>query len=66
MKNADTYSKVKTFEFPNMVVRVQIPDLTPDERERRIKTIHSAAQKLLQSKQIKEKKVRQCIEQAIQ
>ncbi len=61
MKSVDTYSKVKTFEFPNMVVRVQFPDLTPDERNRRMKTIHSAAKKILQGKI--EKGTRQCTEQ---
>ena len=48
---ADTYKEVKTFEYPNMTVRVHIPDLTPEKRTQRMKSIHTAAAELLKSKQ---------------
>lgn len=47
MKNQDTYRETKVFTFPNMTARVHIPDITPDERERRMKNIHKAAANLL-------------------
>lgn len=47
---ADTYKEVKTFTYPNMTVRVHIPDLTEQERSRRMKAIHKAASDLLKSK----------------
>ncbi len=47
---ADTYKEVKTFSFENMTVRVHIPDLTEEERKRRMKKIHTAAANLLKSK----------------
>ena len=66
MKRKDTYSRVKSFEFPNMVVRVQFPDLTPNERNSRLKAIHNAAEKLLKAKENNVKKgARQCTVQAI-
>ena len=43
----DTYKEVRTFEFPNWVIRVHIPDLTEEERARRMKAIHNAAADLL-------------------
>ena len=43
----DTYKEVKVFTFPNMTVRVHIPDLTDEERNRRMKQIHNAAAELL-------------------
>lgn len=46
---ADTYKEVKTFSFDNMTVRVHIPDLTEQERNRRMKAIHKAASDLLKS-----------------
>ena len=33
MKGQDTYKKVKVIEFPNMIARVYIPDLTEEERK---------------------------------
>jgi hypothetical protein len=42
----DTY-KVRHFDFPNMKVNVFIPELTPEERERRMAAIHKAAANLL-------------------
>lgn len=47
---ADTYKEVKTFTYPNMTVRVHIPDLTEEERTRRMQRIHTAAAELLKSK----------------
>lgn len=48
----DTYKETKVFEFPGMIARVHIPDLTPEERNRRMKTIHNAAENLLKKKGI--------------
>ena len=47
---ADTYKEVKTFTYPNMTVRVHIPDLTKEERKRRMKAVYNAAAELLKSK----------------
>lgn len=47
MKTKDTYSKTIVMEFPNMIAKIHIPDLTPEERNRRMKTIHKAAANLL-------------------
>ena len=43
----DSYKEVRTFEYPGLVARVYIPDLTPEERDRRMKTIHNQAANLL-------------------
>ena len=48
---ADTYKETKVFTYPNMVVRVHIPDLTDEERNRRMKAISKAAEAVL--KQVK-------------
>jgi ribosome recycling factor len=47
---ADTYKEIKTFEHPNAIVRVYVPDLTKEERSRRMKAVHKAAAELLKSK----------------
>lgn len=47
MKGQDTYKEVKTFTYPNCIVRVHIPDLTEEERTRRMQRIHDAAADLL-------------------
>ena len=47
MKTKDTYKEVRTFEFPGLVARVYIPDLTEEERNRRMTAIHKQAAKLL-------------------
>ena len=39
--------EVQTFTYDNMIVRVHRPDLTEEERKRRMKSIQSAAEKLL-------------------
>ena len=43
----DTYKEVREFKYPNAVVRVHIPDLTEEERERRMKAVKIAAEKLM-------------------
>lgn len=45
----DTYKEVRTFEFPGMIARVHIPDLTQEERSRRMKAIYRAAAELLKN-----------------
>ena len=50
MKQKDTYKEVKVFHYDNAVVRVHIPDLTDEERARRMKEIERAAAQLLASK----------------
>ena len=47
----DTYKEVRVFEYPNMIIRVHIPDLTEDERKRRMKAIEKAAAALLRSEE---------------
>lgn len=48
---ADTYKEVRTFTYPNMTVRVHIPDLSEEERKRRMKAVYQAAAELLKSKE---------------
>lgn len=43
----DTYKEVKTMTFPGMTVRVHFPDITQEERERRMQAIHRSAANLL-------------------
>ena len=43
----DTYKEVKVFTYPNMVVRVHIPDLTEAERNRRRKNLAKATEALM-------------------
>lgn len=47
MKNQDTYKEVKTFTYPGMIVRVHIPELEANEREKRMMRIYKAAASLL-------------------
>lgn len=47
MKEQDTYKEVRTLEFPNMTARVFIPDLSQEERSKRMKTVHKCAAELL-------------------
>ena len=42
-----TYKEVKTFTFPDAIVRVHIPELTPEEREIRQKILHDAAASII-------------------
>ena len=39
--------QTKIFEYPNAIVRVHIPNLANEEREKRIKEIKRSAEKLL-------------------
>lgn len=50
---ADTYKETKVFEFPGMIAHVHIPDLTPEEKSRRMKSIYKAAENLLKNKKEK-------------
>lgn len=49
MKTADTYKEPIVLNFDNACVRVFRPELTEDERARRMKTIYKAAANLLMS-----------------
>lgn len=46
-KCQDVYKEVKVFEYPNAIVRVHIPDISDEERERRMKAVRKAAEALL-------------------
>lgn len=46
---ADTYKEIKTFNYPNMTIRVHIPDLSDVERKRRMKQLEKATESLLKS-----------------
>lgn len=50
MKQKDTYSEPKTFNYPNAVVKVYSPVLTEEERKRRMAQIAKSAASLLKSK----------------
>jgi len=50
MKQKDTYKEIRTICRENIVARVYIPDLAPDERERRMRNIGKVAGQLLSSK----------------
>lgn len=50
MKKQDTYNEPIISEYPNAVVRVFRPILTPEERDRRMKIIHDMAADLLKAK----------------
>ena len=47
MKQKDTYKEVRVLEFSCGTARVHIPDLTDEERERRMKRIAESAALLL-------------------
>lgn len=49
MRSKDTYKEVITFEDPRAIVRVHIPDLTEEERSRRIAQAQRAAADLLKT-----------------
>lgn len=46
-RSQDVYKEVKVFEYPNMIVRVHIPDISDEENERRMKLVRKAAEALL-------------------
>lgn len=52
-KHADTYKEIRTFEYPGIMVRVHIPDLSDAERSRRTKQLYKATESLLKSYQKK-------------
>lgn len=43
----DTYKEVRTFQFDGATVRVHIPDLTDEERAKRMQAIGQAAARLV-------------------
>lgn len=47
MKKADTYKKERIYSLPGIVARVFIPELTEEERARRMNAIHNEAANLL-------------------
>lgn len=49
MKPKDTFKEVHVLKYDNAIVRVHIPDLTPEERARRMKEVEKAAAMLLLS-----------------
>ena len=53
MKQQDTYSEVRTIQNGDIVARVHIPNLTDQEREKRLKEIGKVAGQLLLSREIK-------------
>lgn len=57
MAKSDTYKEVRTFNYPGFVIRVHIPDITPEERQRRMQHIHNAAASLLLSEERRMKNV---------
>ena len=40
-------SQDRAFEYPNAIVRVHIPDLADDEREKRMKEVKLSAEMIL-------------------
>ena len=55
--HADTYNEIKTFEYPNMTIRVHIPVLSDVEKNRRMKQLSKATEALLKSKMKKSKAI---------
>ena len=47
MQSQDAIKEVKTFTYADAIVRVHIPDLAEDERNRRMKEVQRAAQQIL-------------------
>ena len=47
MRHEDTYKEVRVIEFPQGTAKVHIPDLTDEERARRMKQIVESAALLL-------------------
>lgn len=50
MKTQVTYKEVRVFESPNATVRVHIPELSEEERARRMKQLYKAAEALLKER----------------
>ena len=51
MKCTDTYKEERVIELPGMIIRVHIPDITEEERQRRLKFVYEAAANLLKSRE---------------
>lgn len=49
-KQQDTFKEVRTFTINGHTVRVHIPDITEEERARRLKEVEKAAAQLLREK----------------
>lgn len=49
----DIYKEIKVFNYPNAIVRVHIPDLSEETRQKRMKEIHKAAGCLLRERTAK-------------
>lgn len=49
MKQKDTYSEPKTMTFPGVIAKVYSPNLTEEERKRRMTQIAKAAERLLKA-----------------
>ena len=47
MGKSDTYKTTREFKFPNMTVIVHIPDLSVEERNKRMQAVYDLAAKLL-------------------
>lgn len=52
----DGIRETKTFTYPNMIVRVHFPDISEEERERRMNSIRQAACRVLQHKNMMERR----------
>ena len=46
---AETHKETKIFTYPNMTIRVHIPDLSDVERNRSMKQLKKATESLLKS-----------------
>ena len=46
-KCQDVYNEVRVFEYPNTIIRVHRPDISDEERARRMNVIRKAAEALL-------------------
>jgi ribosome recycling factor len=53
-RKKDTYSRMETITSGNAIIRVHFPDLTEEERSRRMKQIHKAAADLIREVSIKQ------------
>ena len=62
MKGQDTYKEVREYVYPNAIVRVHIPDLTAEERARRMQVIRKATEDFLRvvEEYERKKKEEQC------
>jgi len=52
MQERVAYFEEKILIYKNSIVKVHIPDLTEEERKRRMKTLHNAAEKLLRKTKV--------------